>query len=111
MTITMGDRTPGWHESYNPVALINVLRRYSREDYGSIFLYLPFPKRKTDQEAWDWLKLLQSLGATRRRWLISADHGAAILADKHADLFDPPPVGFEVYRLDQKSLDRIFSKL
>lgn len=25
----------------NPITLINILRRYSREDYGAIFLYLP----------------------------------------------------------------------
>ena len=48
------------HMNCNPITLINILRRYSREDYGTIFLYLPAPPRKSDQEAWAWLQMLKS---------------------------------------------------
>ncbi|MEM9627061.1 MAG: hypothetical protein AAGA21_12570 [Pseudomonadota bacterium] len=95
----------------NPITLISILRRYSREDYGAIFLYLPTPPREIDQEAWAWLQMLKSMGAARRRWLISADHAAATVGETHPHLFDPPPVCFETYRLDQGSLDRIFARL
>ncbi len=95
----------------NPITLINILRRYSREDYGTIFLYLPSPRRACDQEAWAWLQLLKSMGAARRRWLISADHAAGTIGESHAHLFDPPPVCFETYRLDQASLGKIFARL
>ena len=95
----------------NPITLINILRRYSREDYGTIFIYLPSPPRRCDQEAWAWLQMLKSMGAARRRWLISADHASATIGETHAHLFDPPPVCFETYRLDQSSLDKIFARL
>lgn len=95
----------------NPIALINILRSYSREDYGTIYLYLPSPRRACDQEAWAWLQLLKSMGAARRRWLIPADHAARTISETHAHLFSPPPVCFEAYRLDQNSLDKIFARL
>lgn len=95
----------------NPITLINILRRYSREDYGTIFLYLPSPRREIDQEAWAWLQMLKSMGAARRRWLIAADHAEATVGETHPHLFDPPPVCFETYRLDQASLDKIFARL
>lgn len=95
----------------NPVALINMLYRYSRKDYGSVFLYLPTPKREVDQEAWAWLDFLKSTRATRKRWVISADHALVTLGETHAHLFSPPPVCFETYRLDQRTLNRIFARL
>ena len=101
----------GGDTEHNPIALINILRRYSREDYGTIFLYLPTPRRDIDQEAWAWLQLLKSMGAARKRWLISADHASAILEHTHPHLFAPPPVCFEVYRLHQVFLDKVFAKL
>jgi hypothetical protein len=96
---------------FNPIALIGVLHRYSREDYGSIFLYLPRPRRAIDREAWAWLLMLRSMGAARKRWLVTTDHAEATLRKSHAHLFDPPPVCFETYRLHQPSLDRIFARL
>lgn len=95
----------------NPITLINILYRYSRKDYGSIFLYLPSPRRKIDTEAWRWLQFLKSMGALRKHWMISADHAQITLSETHAHLFDPPPVCFETYRLDQRSLNRIFARL
>ena len=95
----------------NPITLINILRRYSREDYGAIFLYLPSPRRACDQEAWAWLQLLKSMGAARRRWVISADHATGTIGETHGHLFSPPPVCFEAYRLDQTTLDKIFARL
>lgn len=95
----------------SPVALISVLARYSREDYGANFLYLPIPKREADQAVWGWLQLLQSMGAASKRWTVSADHAADLLKGSHRDLFTPPPVCFEVYRLHQKGMDRVFAKL
>jgi hypothetical protein len=95
----------------NPIALIAVLRRYSRRDYGTIFFYLPIPTRAVDREASAWLQRLQSMGAARKGWLISADHAAATLGATHDHLFHPPPVFFEAYRLHQSSLDRVFARL
>ncbi|MGI9420683.1 MAG: hypothetical protein ACR2RA_22905, partial [Geminicoccaceae bacterium] len=48
----------------------------------------PSPARKSDQEAWAWLQMLKSMGAARRRWLISADHAAATIGETGA-LPDP----------------------
>ena len=95
----------------NPVTFINVLHRYTREDFGSVFLYLPTPKRQVDQEAWTWLQVLKSMGTARRRWIITADHAAINLEHTHPHLFTPPPVNFEVYRLHQDCLTRVFAKL
>lgn len=95
----------------NPIALINILYRYSREDYGATFLYLPVPRRNVDREAWTWLHFLRSMGAARKRWLISADHTSSTLGKTHKHLFQPSPVCFEAYQLHQSSLDRVFARL
>ena len=95
----------------NPITLINILYRYSRKDYGSIFLYLPSPRRMVDSEAWTWLQFLKSRGAARKRWLVSADHARVTLNETHGHLFNPQPVCFETYRLDQRSLNRIVARL
>lgn len=97
--------------NYHPIALISILHRYSREDYGSIFLYLPLPKRGVDQEAWAWLQLMKSMGAARKHWLVSADQALATVGKTHQHLFELPPVCFEIYRLDQRSLNKIIAKL
>jgi len=90
--------------NYHPIALISILHRYSREDYGSIFLSLPLPKRGVDQEAWAWLQLMKSMGAARNQAL-------ATVGKTHQHLFELPPVCFEIYRLDQRSLNKIIAKL
>lgn len=97
--------------NHHPIALIGVLHRYSREDYGSIFLYLPLPKRSNDREAWAWLQVLKAMGAARKHWMVSADHALATIGETHQHLFELPPVCFEIYRLDQQSLNRIIAKL
>lgn len=95
----------------NPIALINILHRYSREDFGVTYLYLPLPKRIVDQEAWAWLETLKSMGAARKRWLVCANQIPTTLRETHADLFVPSPVCFEAYRLYRPSLRRILDRL
>ena len=95
----------------HPIALISILHRYSREDYGSIFLYLPRPKRRLDHDAWAWLRFLKSAGLARQRWLVSADDALLTIGGTHPHLFGPPPVCFETYRLQQRSLDRVIARL
>ena len=95
----------------NPVKFINILRRYSKEDYGALFLYLPSPSRPVDEEVWAWLSMMRRMGSARKRWMISADHAAILLEHTHPHLFTPPPVCFEVYRLNHDCVMRIFSKL
>lgn len=95
----------------NPIALISILHRYSREDFGTSYLYLPLPRRAIDREAWTWLGTLKSMGAARKRWLISASHTSATLGKTHPHLFAPPPVCFEAYRLNRVSLERVFERL
>jgi hypothetical protein len=95
----------------NPIALISMLYRYGREDFGTTYLYLPLPKRTVDREAWVWLQMLKSMGAARKRWLISSSHTSAVLGKTHAHLFEPSPVCFEAYRLNKVSLERVFERL
>ena len=96
---------------YHPISLISMLQRYSREDYGTVFLYLPRPRRSVDADAWRWIRAWSSEGITRRRWLISADEAKGVLGSTHPHLFDPPPICFEAYMLNAASLDRIFARL
>lgn len=101
-----------WAETErNPVRFINILRRYGRADYGSVFLYFPKPCRPDDAEAHAWLSMLKAMGAARRQWIAPADQVLVLLQHTHPHLFEPSPVCFEVYRLDQTCLDRIFSRL
>ncbi|MGI9492788.1 MAG: hypothetical protein ACR2QF_10355 [Geminicoccaceae bacterium] len=95
----------------HPIALISILHRYSREDYGSIFLYLPLPRRRIDQQAWAWLQFLRSMGVARKRWMVSADHALVTIGETHPHLFKPPPVCLETYRLNQQSLNKTIARL
>jgi len=95
----------------DPVQLINILQHYGRDDYGSLFLYFPKPCRRIDEEARDWLATLKAMGSARRRWITSADQVALLLEHTHPHLFKPFPVCFEVYRLNQACLRKMFAKL
>ncbi|MGI9451300.1 MAG: hypothetical protein ACR2QH_11780 [Geminicoccaceae bacterium] len=95
----------------HPIALISILHRYSREHYGSIFLYLPRPTRRVDRQAWAWLQFLKSVGVARKRWLVSADHALVTIGETHPHLFEPPPVCLETYRLSQQSLNKTIARL
>lgn len=95
----------------NPLGLVEVLREYGSEEFGSYFLFLPSPRRAADQEAWAWIQCLRAHGLVRRRWLIQADHVSKLVRVTHPHLFEGSPICFEVYRIDQASLPKLFAKL
>lgn len=99
------------YDECNPVRYISLLRRYCREDYGSIFFFLPHPYRELDSDAADWLSTLWRRGAARKRWMVSADQAADLLLASHPQLFVPPPVCFEVYRVDRVRLNRVLARM
>ena len=87
-----------------------MLQRYSREDYGTVFLCLPTPRRAIDADAWRWVRTWRADGMARRRWLISADEARTVLGDTHPQLFDPQPVCFETYMLNAVCQPLVFRR-
>ena len=43
----------------NPLSLIELLREHGVREFGSMYLYMPIPKRARHDAAWAWIETLQ----------------------------------------------------
>ena len=102
-------RTPP--RSGHPFYLIDMLSAYSYEQFGSLFLSIPQPRRRQDQQAEAWLNFLHGENVIRRHWRKPIEQAPQFLRDSHPDLFHSGVKQFDVYRLDREALRSLIERL
>lgn len=89
----------------NPLGLIDVLREHGVREFGSMYLYMPLPRRAKHKHAWAWLEMLDMKGLIKGEpWHIKAKHVKDAIRESHPALFEGSPNQFDVYRLDWRTL-------
>lgn len=92
----------------NPLSLVELLREHGVREFGSMYLYMPMPKRARHDAAWAWIETLQAEGLVKGvPWHIKADHVKETVRQSHAHLFADETIHFDVYRLDWQTLNEI----
>ncbi len=92
----------------NPLSLIELLREHGVREFGSMYLYMPMPKRARHDAAWAWIEMLQAKGLVKGApWHIKADYVKETVRQSHAHLFAANTLHFDVYRLDWQTLNEI----
>ena len=92
----------------NPLSLVELLREHGVREFGSMYLYMPIPKRARHDAAWAWIDTLQVEGLIKGvPWHIKADHVKETVRQSHAHLFADDTEHFDVYRLDWQTLNEI----
>ncbi len=95
-------------KSPNPLGLIDVLREHGVREFGSMYLYMPIPRRAKHQHAWAWLEMLDLKGLIKGEpWHIKAKHVKDTIRESHPGLFEGSPNQFDVYRLDWRTLTQM----
>ncbi|MGI9502638.1 MAG: hypothetical protein ACR2RE_06245 [Geminicoccaceae bacterium] len=90
----------------NPLSLIELLREHGVREFGSMYLYMPMPKRARHDAAWAWIETLQAEGLVKGEpWHIKADHVKETVRQSHGHLFADDTAHFDVYRLDWQALN------
>lgn len=91
--------------SNNPLGLVEIVRDYGVSELGSLFVYLPLPRKSADGDAWGWVEVMQLSKAVRGGpWRICVESSVDRLRSSHPKLFVEEPAVFEVYRLDRNRL-------
>ncbi len=92
----------------NPLGLIDVLREHGVREFGSMYLYMPIPRRAKHKHAWAWLEMLDMKGLIKGEpWHIKARHVKDTIRESHPGLFEGAPTQFDVYRLDWRTLTQM----
>ncbi len=92
----------------NPLGLIDVLREHGVREFGSMYLYMPIPRRAKHKHAWAWLEMLDLKGLIKGEpWHIKAKHVKDTIRESHPGLFEGSPNQFDVYRLDWRTLTQM----
>lgn len=87
------------------IALADVLREHGVREFGTMYLYMPKPRRAEHQDVWAWLAMLRARGVIEgRTWLVHAQHTHDAMRRSHPNLFVGSPSHFEVYRLNWRLL-------
>jgi hypothetical protein len=109
--LTIEDKQERVLEAPNPLSLIELLREHGVREFGSMYLYMPMPKRLQHEAAWDWIDTLAAEGLIKGDpWHIKADHVKETVRKSHAHLFSDEPGHFDVYRLDWQTLSKIMEE-
>ncbi len=92
----------------NPLSLIELLREHGVREFGSMYLYMPMPRRARHDAAWSWIETLTAEGLIKGDpWHIKADHVKETVRTSHAHLFFDGVDHFDVYRLDWRTLSEM----
>ena len=92
----------------NPLSLIELLREHGVREFGSMYLYMPMPKRPRHNAAWAWIETLRAEGLIKGEpWHIKAEHVKESVRESYGGLFADDTTHFDVYRLDWQTLQEI----
>ena len=96
----------------NPLGLIDVLRDHGVREFGSMYLYMPIPRRPKHNHAWAWLEMLEIKGLIKGEpWNVNAKHVSNAIRESHPNLFEGSPTQFDIYRLDWRTLTQMMDDL
>lgn len=102
------ERAPRMIRAPNPLSLAELLRQHGVREFGSMYLYMPSPKRNRHEAAWMWIETLQTEGLIKGDpWHIKADYVKETVRQSHGHLFSADISHFDVYRLDWQTLSEM----
>ena len=105
-----GDRSDPLRPSRS-IALADVLREHGVRECGTMYLYMPKPRRADHEHVWTWLAMLRRRGVIEgRTWDVAADHAPEAMRRSHPNLFEGSPSHFEVYRLNWRLLIEVMDQ-
>lgn len=92
-------------EAPNPLSLAELLDAHGVREYGSMYLYMPVPRRPRHDSAWAWVETLRAERLIKGDpWPIKAERVKDHVRRDYSHLFADDTVQFEVYRLDWQAL-------
>lgn len=95
----------------NPLSLKKLIEKYGVEEFRSMYLYMPMPKRARHEAAWAWIDALEEQGLIiGDPWDIKVEHVKETVRKSHAHLFIDGVERFDVYRLDWQALNEIMGE-
>lgn len=99
------DRVPRIIAAPNPLSLIELIRAHGVREFGSMYLYMPMPRRARHDAAWAWIETLRKEGLIKGDpWRIKVSHVKEAIRTSHAELFTEDTEHVDVYRLDWQTL-------
>ena len=92
----------------NPLSLVDLLREHGVRELGSMYLYMPMPKRARHDAAWVWIETLRNEGLIKGDpWHIKADYVKETVRQSHGHLFADNTEHFDVFRLDWQTMNEM----
>lgn len=96
----------------NGLEMIELLDRYSVEELGGLFLYVPKPEPQGKPRLQPWILLLQARNVIKNDpWVVYPDGIRAKIRDHYPHLFEGEPTRFYIYRLDKEALSALVASL
>ncbi len=93
------------------IALADVLRDHGVREFGTMYLYMPKPRRADHEDVWAWLAMLRTRRVIEgRTWHIQVEHAPETMRRSHPNLFEGSPSHFEVYRLNWRLLIEVMDE-
>ena len=92
-------------EAPNPLSLSELIRTHGVREFGSMYLYMPMPRRPRHDAAWAWIETLQAEQLIKGHpWPIKAERVKEHVRQNYGHLFSEDTEHFQVYRLDWQAL-------
>jgi|GEM_PF-6995789 len=96
----------------NGLELIDLLDRYTVEEFGGLFLYAPVPEPVGRGRLQPWILLLQARKVIKNDpWVVYPDGIRAKVRANYPHLFQGDPARFYIYRLDKSALAKLMASL
>lgn len=110
-----GSRAPPHYSSptqANGLELIDLLDRYTVEELGGLFLYMPRPEPAGRARLQPWVLLLQARNVVKNDpWVVYPEDVRVKIRENYPQLFDSNPARFYIYRLDKEALAKLLASL
>ena len=96
----------------NGLELIDLLDRYTAEEFGGLFLYVPTPEPAGKARLQPWILLLQARKVIKNDpWVVYPDAIRAKVRANYPHLLEGNPARFYIYRLDKGALAKLMASL
>ncbi len=96
----------------NGLELIDLLDRYTAEEFGGLFLYVPTPEPAGKARLQPWILLLQARKVIKNEpWVVYPDAIRAKVRANYPHLLEGNPARFYIYRLDKGALTKLMASL
>lgn len=95
----------------HPFNLIDILAFYSFQEFGALFLCIPWPRRQEDLGMEAWIVAFSAHNIVRRKWRVPARNAPRPLLRSQPHLVNSGVEHFDILRLDEKRLHSFIKRL